>query len=77
MAPAENDLRDLLAPFQQSHSRSAATWKDLLDGLWTTLQFPVLADEADQIAHKHLKSALASLVADLGSWSMDAATFLT
>jgi RecB family exonuclease len=64
-----------LAPFRQSRSSSAAVWKEHLETLWDSLQFPVLSDESDRIAYNHLKSALANLAADLGSWPLDAPTF--
>jgi hypothetical protein len=77
LTPGEHDLQYLLAPFLQNRSRSASEWKELLENLWETLQFPVLADESDRVAYNHLVSTLANLEADLGSWSMDSRTFLT
>jgi RecB family exonuclease len=76
LSPEGSDLRHLIKPFRQSRSLSAAEWKELLERLWDSLKFPVLADESDRIAQNHLKSALTNLVADLGSWTMDWGTFL-
>jgi RecB family exonuclease len=76
LSPGGTDLRDLLAPFRRNRSRSAAEWKALLERLWDALKFPALADEADRIAHNHLKSTLTRLAADLGSWTLDSLTFL-
>lgn len=76
LSPGQNDLRHLLAPFQRSRSLPAAAWKELLQTLWDSLRFPVLADESDQIAYSHLESTLSNLVADLGSWTLDRSTFL-
>jgi RecB family exonuclease len=76
-APAGGDLRHLLAPFRQGRPSSAAVWKGLLERLWDSLQFPVLADESDRIAYNHLKATLANLAADLGSWPLDVSTFTT
>ena len=76
LSPGGTDLLDLLAPFQGRSSLSAEKWKDLLNKLWGSVQFPSLADESDRVAFNHLESTLTSLVADLGSWSMDSRTFL-
>ena len=76
LSPGGIDLLELLAPFQGRSSLSAEKWKDLLNKLWGSVQFPSLADESDRVAFNHLESTLTSLVADLGSWSMDSRTFL-
>ncbi|MDH3802305.1 MAG: hypothetical protein OEU80_09500, partial [Deltaproteobacteria bacterium] len=76
LSPGGIDLLELLAPFQGRSSLSAEKWKDLLNKLWGSVQFPALADESDRVAFNHLESTLTSLVADLGSWSMDSRTFL-
>ncbi len=76
LSPEGADLRQVLTPFRQSRSRSAAEWNELFERLWTSLQFPVLADESDRIAYNHMKSALTKLAADLGSLTMDVVTFL-
>jgi len=76
LSPGGTDLLDLLLPFQRRISLSAAGWKDLLNKLWGSVQFPLLADESDRIACNHLESTLLSLVTDLGSSTMDARTFL-
>ncbi len=76
LSPEGIDLLELLTPFQQRNSLSAEKWKDLLSKLWDSVQFPTLADESDRVAFNHLESTLTSLVADLGSWSMDSLTFL-
>jgi len=76
LSPGGSDLLELLAPFQHRSSLSAENWIDLLNKLWGSVQFPTLADESDRVAFNHLKSTLTSLVADLGSWSMDSRTFL-
>ncbi|MEE9526701.1 MAG: PD-(D/E)XK nuclease family protein, partial [Syntrophobacteria bacterium] len=76
LSPGGTDLLELLAPFQRRSSLSAEKWKDSLNKLWGSVQFPALADESDRVAFNHLESTLTSLVADLGSWSMDSRTFL-
>jgi hypothetical protein len=77
LSPGGTDLLELLAPFQHRSSLAAEKWKDLLKKLWGFVQFPTLADESDRVAFNHLESTLTSLVADLGSWSMDSRTFLS
>ena len=69
-------LRQLLLPFKQSRSRPGARWVELAKKLWESVQFPLLADESDRIASNHLEAVLTSLVADLGSWTMNWHTFL-
>ena len=76
LSPGVTNLQELLLPFQGQASLSAEGWKGLLHELWKSVQFPVLADEADRVAFNHLESALTRLVADLGSWTMDSRTFL-
>ena len=76
LSPGGTDLLKLLAPFQRRSSLSVAKWIELLNKLWMVVQFPVLADESDRVAYNHLKSTLTSMVADLGSFSMDSHTFL-
>jgi ATP-dependent helicase/nuclease subunit B len=76
LSPGGTDLLDLLLPFQRRISLSAEGWKDLLNKLWDSVQFPLLADESDRIAFNHLESTLISLVTDLGSATMNARTFL-
>ena len=76
LSPGGTDLLKLLAPFQRRGSLSVAKWIDLLNKLWMVVQFPLLADESDRVAYNHLKSTLTSMVADLGSLSMDSHTFL-
>jgi RecB family exonuclease len=75
LSPEGIEVRQLLAPFQQSRSLSGARWTELVQKLWDSVQFPLLADESDRIASNHLQAVLANLVADLGSWSMDWRTF--
>lgn len=75
LSPGEVDLRHLLLPFQKNLSLSAAEWEKVLEKLWSSVQFPSVADESDRIAWNHLQTVLANLANDLGSWSMDARTF--
>ena len=77
LSPAGVDLRHLLVPFQKRLSLSAAEWKETLEKLWNSVQFPSLADEADHVAYNHLELTLARLVTELGSWTMDSSAFLT
>ena len=76
LSPGETNLLELLSPFQGQASLSAEGWKGLLHKLWESVQFPVLADEADRVAFNHLESTLSRLAADLGPWTMDSRTFL-
>ena len=76
LSPGGTNLLELLLPFQGQASLSAEGWRGLLQALWKSVQFPVLADEADRVAFNHLESALTSLVADLGPLTMDSRTFL-
>ena len=75
LSPEGIEVRQLLAPFKQSRSLSGARWIELVQKLWDSVQFPLLADESDRIASNHLQAVLANLVADLGSWTMDWRTF--
>ena len=77
LSPAGVDLRHLLVPFQTRLSLSAAEWKEALEKLWDSVQFPSLADESDRIAFNHLVLTLARLGTELGSWTMDSSAFLT
>jgi RecB family exonuclease len=77
LSPGGVDLRHLLMPFQKRLSLSAAEWKEALEKLWDSVQFPSLADESDRIAYNHLELTLARLVTDLGSWTVDSSAFLT
>jgi len=76
LSPGGTDLLDLLLPFQQRTALSAERWNDLLNKLWKSVQFPILADESDRVAFNHLQSIMNSLVVDLGSLTMDARTYL-
>jgi RecB family exonuclease len=76
LSPGGTALLELLAPFQHLSSLPVEKWIDLLNKFWSSVQFPTLADESDRVAFNHLESILTSLVADLGSWSMDSRTFL-
>jgi ATP-dependent helicase/DNAse subunit B len=76
LSPGEIDLLELLLPFQHRSSLSVEGWKNSLNKLWDHIQFPALADESDRVAFNHLESTLNSLVADLGSSTMDSRTFL-
>jgi len=76
LVPHLSALLGLLLPFQQHKSLSVEGWKKVLDHLWESVQFPVLADESDRVAFNHLQSTLTSLVVDLGSRTMDSRTFL-
>ncbi len=76
LSPGGIDLLELLAPFQHRSSLAAEKWVDILYSFWGSVQFPVLADESDRVAFNHLQSTLTSLVSDLGSWPMDARSFL-
>jgi ATP-dependent helicase/nuclease subunit B len=77
LAPMGGDLLQSLAPLRYAGPCPAARWKELLESLWNSLQFPVLADEADRIALRHLQTVLTDLAVDLGSSSLDIAMFLS
>ena len=77
LSPGGTNLLESLLPLQHRISLSAEGWKDSLKTLWKSVQFPILADESDQIAFSHLESVLTSLVAELGSWTMDSRTFFS
>jgi ATP-dependent helicase/nuclease subunit B len=76
LSPGGTDLLGLLRPFQHHTSLSVEGWKDLLNNLWKSVQFPILADESDRVAFNHVESTLISLAAELGSRTMNSRTFL-
>ncbi len=62
-------------PFHET--KTARAWIDALESLWSALLFPVLSDEGDRIAWRHLGEVLADLRAHLAEVSMDGFEFLS
>lgn len=76
LVPGKEDLGFLLEGPRRQGFRPVADWKRLLENIWDLLQFPVLADEADRVAHRHLEELLSSLTAELATTSLDASGLL-
>jgi len=60
-----------------SEARTVGTWIDSLESLWSTLSFPVLSGEQDQIAWRNLSDTLSGLRAHLPGVRMSGAEFLS
>jgi RecB family exonuclease len=79
----EKILRDGASRFLEfcrqpfSGSRTVRTWITALESLWSALSFPVLSDERDQIAWRHLGEILADLRAHLSEVPMDGFEFFS
>ncbi|MFP5213319.1 MAG: PD-(D/E)XK nuclease family protein [Acidobacteriota bacterium] len=56
-----------LAPFLARSRRSGVQWRRDLEALWNRLGFPVLANESDHMAWKHLTEILDRLETGLGA----------
>lgn len=62
-------------PFREM--KTARAWIDALGSLWSALSFPVLSDEEDRIAWRHLREVLADLRVHLAGAPMDGFEFLS
>ncbi|HPC73651.1 MAG TPA: PD-(D/E)XK nuclease family protein [Syntrophales bacterium] len=58
-------------------SRTVESWIAALESLWSALSFPVISDERDRIAWRHLGEILADLRSHLAEVPMDGFEFLS
>lgn len=55
---------------------SISEWSSKMHQLWEEMSFPVLSDEQDQIAWRHVKEMMGNLTEDLGETPLTLAEFL-
>ncbi|MHC1726295.1 MAG: PD-(D/E)XK nuclease family protein [Syntrophobacteraceae bacterium] len=58
-----DEIRTSLAPFQSRSKREVSSWTADLRKIWATLEFPVLANELDQICWQHITRILSDFEA--------------
>ena len=58
-----------------SHRKTASDWISTIKRLWFSLGFPVISDERDSIALRHLKEIIHDMLVHLGHVAMDGYEF--
>jgi RecB family exonuclease len=70
------DIRRAIAPFMEIGVKAVSTWSKSLRHVWKALQFPVLANELDQIVWNNLVQIISELETIVGKTRLDAREFL-
>ncbi len=70
-----NELLEGLAIFLERRSRPCSAWVKALQNFWDRMQFPILADEADQIAWRQLTELLQKLATGFSSHAVTLSEF--
>ena len=71
------ELEEGMAPFLDRRARSGSEWIRELSDFWHRLEFPVMANECDQISWQRLRETLANFETAFGSTPMKSADFFS
>ena len=74
--PLTSDIRNAIAPFLDIGAKRVSKWTEILRLGWTTLEFPVLANELDRITWDNLIRIISELETVIGETSLGAREFL-
>ena len=70
------ELSEAIAPFLDRGKRPVSYWAGSLRQIWTVFQFPVLANELDQISRQNLDGMLLQFEQAFGRTDIDASEFI-
>ncbi len=68
-------LEQALGSFLQGSDRTVSEWVRTLEEFWNAVGFPVITDEADSVAWRHVRTVLHRMREDLKRTSMNLADF--
>ncbi|MCE5333704.1 MAG: PD-(D/E)XK nuclease family protein [Desulfobacteraceae bacterium] len=71
-----SELGEHLAPLLEGGAKPASEWIEALGKIWAAFEFPVLANELDQISWRNLREILSDFGEALGRSAMDAREFV-